>query len=49
MGPAPRWVCGVYQIIIRVADDASSGVLPLVIRPGGAASPDEAAPAMLQF
>jgi uncharacterized protein (TIGR03437 family) len=42
-GPAPGLVYGVYQINIRIPDDAATGVLPLVIRSGGAVSPDGAA------
>ncbi len=42
-GPAPGLVYGVFQINIRIPDDAAAGVLPLVIRSGDAASPDGAA------
>jgi len=42
-GPAPGLVYGVYQINIRIPDDAASGVLPLIIRSGNAASPYGAA------
>lgn len=42
-GPAPGLVYGVFQIDIRIPDDAPSGVLPLVIQSGGAVSPEGAA------